>query len=199
MAAARPRRDCRDQRVHDQLGGRVRNGIPHRGIERRNVLDTGLQHDCRRRRHGDLTAPAGTSGRYVRLTGTARTTIGGAQYGYSIYELQVLGTSRRQRSRPRLTWRACSKGHRSTSRSPEQVVAEPGDGRLRDDRRQCRLRDRLHRRCGNAHVRARGDVAVDSPDGAAERNASADQDVSRHARQPDAVRCRHRAPRARRP
>ncbi|HEX4526038.1 MAG TPA: carbohydrate binding domain-containing protein, partial [Gaiellaceae bacterium] len=39
-----------------------------------------------------VTAPAGTSGRYVRLTGTARTTIGGAQYGYSIYEFQVLGT-----------------------------------------------------------------------------------------------------------
>src|SRR5262249_33912506 len=38
-----------------------------------------------------ITAPAGTSGRYLRLTGTARTTIGGAQYGYSIYELQVLG------------------------------------------------------------------------------------------------------------
>jgi len=37
-----------------------------------------------------ITIPA-TSGRYVRLTGTARTTIGGAQYGYSIYELQVLG------------------------------------------------------------------------------------------------------------
>ena len=27
----------------------------------------------------------------MRLTGTARTTIGGAQYGYSIYEFQVLG------------------------------------------------------------------------------------------------------------
>jgi beta-glucosidase len=40
----------------------------------------------------NLTVPAGTSGRYVRLTGTARTTIGGAQYGYSIYEFQVLGT-----------------------------------------------------------------------------------------------------------
>ena len=39
-----------------------------------------------------ITVPAGTSGRYVRLTGTARTTIGGAQYGYSIYEFQVLGT-----------------------------------------------------------------------------------------------------------
>jgi beta-glucosidase len=39
----------------------------------------------------NITVPAGTSGRYVRLTGTARTTIGGAQYGYSIYELQVLG------------------------------------------------------------------------------------------------------------
>jgi beta-glucosidase len=38
-----------------------------------------------------ITAPAGTSGRYVRITGTARTTIGGAQYGYSIYEFQVLG------------------------------------------------------------------------------------------------------------
>lgn len=34
---------------------------------------------------------SGTTGRYVRLTGTARTTIGGAQYGYSIYEFQVLG------------------------------------------------------------------------------------------------------------
>ena len=40
----------------------------------------------------NLTVPAGTSGRYVRLTGTARTTIGGAQYGYSIFEFQVLGT-----------------------------------------------------------------------------------------------------------
>ena len=40
----------------------------------------------------NITVPAGTSGRYVRLTGTARTTIGGAQYGYSIYEFQVLGT-----------------------------------------------------------------------------------------------------------
>jgi beta-glucosidase len=39
----------------------------------------------------NVSLPAGTSGRYVRLTGTARTTIGGAQYGYSIYELQVLG------------------------------------------------------------------------------------------------------------
>mgnify|MGYP001602183360 CR=1 FL=1 len=39
----------------------------------------------------NLTVPAGTSGRYVRLTGTTRTTIGGAQYGYSIYEFQVLG------------------------------------------------------------------------------------------------------------
>ena len=37
------------------------------------------------------TVPAGTTGRYVRLTGTARTTIGGAQYGYSIFEFQVLG------------------------------------------------------------------------------------------------------------
>ncbi len=35
--------------------------------------------------------PAGTTGRYVRLTGTARTTINGAQYGYSIYEFQVIG------------------------------------------------------------------------------------------------------------
>ncbi|HEU5332920.1 MAG TPA: carbohydrate binding domain-containing protein [Actinocrinis sp.] len=35
--------------------------------------------------------PAGTTGRYVRLTGTARTTISGAQYGYSIYEFQVVG------------------------------------------------------------------------------------------------------------
>ncbi|MDQ1467493.1 MAG: beta-glucosidase, partial [Actinomycetota bacterium] len=40
----------------------------------------------------NLTVPPGTSGRYVRLTGTARTTIGGAQYGYSIFEFQVLGT-----------------------------------------------------------------------------------------------------------
>ncbi|MDX6426590.1 MAG: beta-glucosidase [Gaiellaceae bacterium] len=39
----------------------------------------------------NIPVPAGTSGRFVRLTGTARTTIGGAQYGYSIYELQVLG------------------------------------------------------------------------------------------------------------
>jgi beta-glucosidase len=39
----------------------------------------------------NVSVPAGTSGRYVRLTGTARTTIGGNQYGYSIYELQVLG------------------------------------------------------------------------------------------------------------
>jgi beta-glucosidase len=39
----------------------------------------------------NISVPAGTNGRYVRLTGTARTTIGGAQYGYSIYELQVLG------------------------------------------------------------------------------------------------------------
>ena len=38
-----------------------------------------------------ISVPAGTSGRYVRLTGTARTTIGGAQYGYSIFEFQVLG------------------------------------------------------------------------------------------------------------
>src|SRR5579859_1024173 len=38
-----------------------------------------------------ITVPAGTSGRYVRLTGTARTTINGAQYGYSIYEFQVIG------------------------------------------------------------------------------------------------------------
>lgn len=39
----------------------------------------------------NVTAPAGTNGRYVRLTGTARTTIGGAQYGYSIFEFHVLG------------------------------------------------------------------------------------------------------------
>jgi beta-glucosidase len=39
----------------------------------------------------NISVPAGTSGRYVRLTGTARTTIGGSQYGYSIYELEVLG------------------------------------------------------------------------------------------------------------
>ncbi|HZU57697.1 MAG TPA: carbohydrate binding domain-containing protein [Actinocrinis sp.] len=38
-----------------------------------------------------VSVPSGTTGRYVRLTGTARTTIGGAQYGYSIYEFQVLG------------------------------------------------------------------------------------------------------------
>ncbi|MBR7833454.1 glycoside hydrolase family 3 C-terminal domain-containing protein [Actinospica durhamensis] len=38
-----------------------------------------------------ITVPSGTAGRYVRLTGTARTTISGAQYGYSIYEFQVLG------------------------------------------------------------------------------------------------------------
>jgi len=38
-----------------------------------------------------ISVPSGTTGRYVRLTGTARTTIGGAQYGYSIYEFQVLG------------------------------------------------------------------------------------------------------------
>lgn len=38
-----------------------------------------------------VSVPSGTAGRYVRLTGTARTTIGGAQYGYSIYEFQVLG------------------------------------------------------------------------------------------------------------
>ncbi|WP_051450445.1 glycoside hydrolase family 3 N-terminal domain-containing protein [Actinospica robiniae] len=38
-----------------------------------------------------FSAPSGTTGRYVRLTGTARTTISGAQYGYSIYEFQVLG------------------------------------------------------------------------------------------------------------
>ncbi len=38
-----------------------------------------------------ITVPAGTSGRYVRLTGTARTTINGAQYGYSIYEFEVIG------------------------------------------------------------------------------------------------------------
>jgi beta-glucosidase len=38
-----------------------------------------------------VSVPPGTTGRYVRLTGTARTTIGGAQYGYSIYEFQVLG------------------------------------------------------------------------------------------------------------
>ncbi len=38
-----------------------------------------------------FSAPSGTAGRYVRLTGTARTTIGGAQYGYSLYEFQVLG------------------------------------------------------------------------------------------------------------
>jgi beta-glucosidase len=39
----------------------------------------------------NISVPAGTSGRYVRLTGTARTTIGGSQYGYSIYEFAVLG------------------------------------------------------------------------------------------------------------
>ncbi|MDX6221570.1 MAG: beta-glucosidase, partial [Frankiales bacterium] len=39
----------------------------------------------------DLSVPAGTTGRYVRLTGTQRTTIGGAQYGYSLYEIEVLG------------------------------------------------------------------------------------------------------------
>jgi beta-glucosidase len=39
----------------------------------------------------DLSVPAGTTGRYVRLTGTQRTTIGGAQYGYSLFELEVLG------------------------------------------------------------------------------------------------------------
>ena len=38
-----------------------------------------------------ISVPSGTAGRYVRLTGTARTTIGGAQYGYSIFEFQVLG------------------------------------------------------------------------------------------------------------
>ncbi|HEU5353404.1 MAG TPA: carbohydrate binding domain-containing protein [Actinocrinis sp.] len=38
-----------------------------------------------------ISVPSGTTGRYVRLTGTARTTIGGAQYGYSIFEFQVLG------------------------------------------------------------------------------------------------------------
>ena len=38
-----------------------------------------------------VSVPSGTTGRYVRLTGTARTTIGGAQYGYSIFEFQVLG------------------------------------------------------------------------------------------------------------
>jgi beta-glucosidase len=36
----------------------------------------------------NLTALGGASGRYVRLTGTTRAT----QYGYSIYEFQVLGT-----------------------------------------------------------------------------------------------------------
>jgi beta-glucosidase len=39
----------------------------------------------------NIVVAGGTSGRYVRLTGTQRTTIGGAQYGYSIYEFQVLG------------------------------------------------------------------------------------------------------------
>jgi beta-glucosidase len=38
-----------------------------------------------------ISVPSGTTGRYVRLTGTARTTISGAQYGYSIYEFQVIG------------------------------------------------------------------------------------------------------------
>ncbi|MBS2962906.1 glycoside hydrolase family 3 C-terminal domain-containing protein [Actinocrinis puniceicyclus] len=38
-----------------------------------------------------VSVPSGTTGRYVRLTGTARTSINGAQYGYSIYEFQVLG------------------------------------------------------------------------------------------------------------
>ena len=39
----------------------------------------------------NISVPAGTSGRYVRITGTARTTINGAQYGYSIYEFEVIG------------------------------------------------------------------------------------------------------------
>ncbi|MDQ1682501.1 MAG: beta-glucosidase, partial [Frankiaceae bacterium] len=43
-----------------------------------------------------LPVPAGTNARYVRLTGTQRTTIGGAQYGYSLYEVDVLGTFTQQ-------------------------------------------------------------------------------------------------------
>ena len=39
----------------------------------------------------NISVTAGATGRYVRLTGTARTTINGSQYGYSIYEFQVLG------------------------------------------------------------------------------------------------------------
>ena len=39
----------------------------------------------------DISVPAGTTGRYVRLTGTQRTVIGGTSYGYSLYEIEVLG------------------------------------------------------------------------------------------------------------
>jgi len=39
----------------------------------------------------DFTFPAATA-RYIRMYGTARTTIGGAQYGYSLYEFEVYNT-----------------------------------------------------------------------------------------------------------
>jgi len=40
----------------------------------------------------DLTGLSG-NGRYVRMFGTARTTINGAQYGYSLYEFEVYGAT----------------------------------------------------------------------------------------------------------
>ena len=57
VAAARSRRERGHQRFHNPLGGRVRNRLPHRGVERRDHVDSGLRHDRRRRRHREHLRP----------------------------------------------------------------------------------------------------------------------------------------------
>lgn len=74
-----------DQQRHDGLGDRVRQVVPGRGLHGRQHLEVDLQHHVRRGGTVKANAPAGTTGRYVRLYGTEVATI----WGFSIFELEV--------------------------------------------------------------------------------------------------------------
>ena len=111
-----------------QLGGRLRDRVSDPGLAEQQHLDDG--HDVTGGDGGIDDHNMTTSGRYVRMNGTARATA----YGYSLWEFEVYGTAGSPTATPTKPPRATATALASGPPPPRPLAPRDGDRRRRPPR-----------------------------------------------------------------